>query len=595
MQTEAGMSVVETPVLLTGGEFTLYGVLHRPEGGMAPLGCVCCAPFAEEKKGAHRLLVDLARALARRGVPVLRFDYRGTGDSAGAFTDFTLAGAIADISQAVSFLQARCGVPRVGLLGVRLGAALAAQALPAIGMAGTTLVLWEPVTNGRRFLQLSLRQKRIREMMTAAEGGERADEEAAARSPATPGTPFAAPDLPPGIDCDGYWVTTRLQEELEALVFPEPVAGLVPGRLLGLSVNAAGRVSRELEGLGTAYREAGAAVELAGVVAEPFWSLQDPVPVPELVRLTADWLAQEARPPLAPPALEEPRETEARIALPEGVEEPVVFTGGQHRLWGVLTRPAADGPPATGLVTLGGWAGTRIGPHALFVSLARRAAAAGCATLRFDFGGRGDSEGELEAATRATMIADAVGAARFLREQTGCRRVIFVGLCAGAQVAIGAVAAGANADGLILWSAPVSEVAAEEKAVIAKRRHFLGEYARKLFRAQTWRKLVTGKLQPRQIARVVSGQQGRAAEDDRQVDLKAAAKLADFEGPLLFVYGTHDPVTPVALPYYRRLLARRQSQVTVHQIAGANHSYYGTAWREEVLAHTLAWLREQFP
>ena len=50
MQTEAGMSVVETPVLLTGGEFTLYGVLHRPEGGMAPLGCVCCAPFAERRK-----------------------------------------------------------------------------------------------------------------------------------------------------------------------------------------------------------------------------------------------------------------------------------------------------------------------------------------------------------------------------------------------------------------------------------------------------------------------------------------------------------------------------------------------------------------
>ncbi len=274
-------------------------------------------------------------------------------------------------------------------------------------------------------------------------------------------------------------------------------------------------------------------------------------------------------------------------------EEPFLFENHGQNLVGILALPEGAAVPRTGLVTLGGWSGYRIGAHGILTDFSRRAAAEGFACLRFDFRGRGDSEGEMQEASRASMIDDALRAMQVLRERVGCERVVLLGMCAGSQVAIGATAAGANPDALVLWSAPVSEQAEEEKAVASKRRHFLKDYAAKLLRPQTWRKLITGKLQPRKIAQVLSGQAGRADADDRTVDLRAAARLADFPAPLLFLYGTNDPVTPVALPYYRRILQARATQVSVEMIEGANHSFYGTEWKEQVLARTLEWLRRQ--
>jgi exosortase A-associated hydrolase 2 len=584
--------VPEEPVILAGESPGLFGVLHRPEGNPT-LALVFCPPFAEEKKGAHRLLVETARALADHGVAVLRFDYRGTGDSEGSFAEFTLAGAEEDIQRALAFVRAQYPGTPAGLLGVRLGAALAArvaESWPSEAGCAHCLVLWEPVINGRRYAQMNLRQKRIREMLTAKEGAEASGQ----AQPEAPKPKTGAP-AGEGYDFDGYWVTPALHAEMEALAFPGEIRR-PPARVLGISVNAAGRVSREMEGALASYTSAGAEIETRAIVAEPFWSLQDPVPVPDLVQTTLSWISDspapngsgEATPPALPPS--ETRE----LSLRAGQERPVCFQSSGRWLHGVLSLPKTPARPATGLVTLHGWSGTRIGPHALFVSLARRAAEAGIACLRFDFRGRGDSGGEIAEATRATMIEDAVAAARFLREE-GCERVILVGLCAGSQVAIGAAAQDAAPDGLILWSAPVSEQAEEERAVAAKRRHFLREYARKLFRPQTWRKLIGGKLQFGKIARVVSGKAGIAATDDRAVDLQAAARLKEFRGPIFFVYGTHDPIAPVALPYYQRILASGQAEVSVTQIEGANHSFYGTAWREEVLDQTLAWLAGHFP
>ena len=68
----------------------LYGVLSLPSdlAQMARRGVVIVVGGPQYRVGSHRQFTLLARELAQQGVPVLRFDYRGMGDSEGEMRDF---------------------------------------------------------------------------------------------------------------------------------------------------------------------------------------------------------------------------------------------------------------------------------------------------------------------------------------------------------------------------------------------------------------------------------------------------------------------------------------------------------------------------
>ncbi|MGF6271999.1 exosortase A-associated hydrolase 1 [Massilia sp. UYP11] len=71
-----------------GGE-RLYGILSLPgQAASATRGVLVVVGGPQYRAGSHRQFTLLARELARDGVPVLRFDYRGMGDSEGAARPF---------------------------------------------------------------------------------------------------------------------------------------------------------------------------------------------------------------------------------------------------------------------------------------------------------------------------------------------------------------------------------------------------------------------------------------------------------------------------------------------------------------------------
>src|SRR5437773_7240320 len=114
------------PLYFESAAHPLFAWLHRPAVQAAPgLGLVICKPFGYEAVCAHRAMRAFAEAAAELGVPALRFDYRGTGDSADIDPAADQIDVwLQDVTAAVSELRRQTGVERVCLLGVRLGALL---------------------------------------------------------------------------------------------------------------------------------------------------------------------------------------------------------------------------------------------------------------------------------------------------------------------------------------------------------------------------------------------------------------------------------------------------------------------------------------
>jgi pimeloyl-ACP methyl ester carboxylesterase len=129
----------------------LFGAYDPPQGA-GGRGVVICHPWAREYLLAYTTLRHLARQLAARGFHALRFDYTGTGDSAGDESDAGQERWLADIGLAIDELKDVGRVAQVGLVGMRYGAALAAQAAAARKDVNR-LVLWDPVFDGPAYLE----------------------------------------------------------------------------------------------------------------------------------------------------------------------------------------------------------------------------------------------------------------------------------------------------------------------------------------------------------------------------------------------------------------------------------------------------------
>jgi len=134
----------------------IFAAYHPPAGGSGRTLTVICPPLFMEYMRTQRALRELAISLADRGHHVLRFDYRGTGDSYGDIGDVAISDWLEDITLAVAEGRDLSGSSAVRLLGVRVGALLACASACASEDV-QRLVLWDPVMDGAAYLK-SLRR-----------------------------------------------------------------------------------------------------------------------------------------------------------------------------------------------------------------------------------------------------------------------------------------------------------------------------------------------------------------------------------------------------------------------------------------------------
>lgn len=131
----------------------VIGTLEIPAGDPAPVvllfhgftGVRDELPVANTDEGVFS---RTARLLAEQGIASLRIDFRGSGESPGAFADTTFEGQVADGLAAIDWLEANPAVDgqRLAVIGWSQGG-LVATAVAGRSDKPDALVLWAAVAN----------------------------------------------------------------------------------------------------------------------------------------------------------------------------------------------------------------------------------------------------------------------------------------------------------------------------------------------------------------------------------------------------------------------------------------------------------------
>ncbi len=395
-----------------------FGWLHSPTPDIPaqPFGVVICGAIGFEKQVLHRPMRVLAQRLAAAGVAVLRFDYPGTGDSAGLDTDPGLVASwLQSIDDAASQLQILTGVTEIVLVGVHLGASLAAAA--GSRRQDRRMVLLAPVLSGRRFL----RTLRLIASVTLD------------AAPPSQAGGFA-------VEAAGLRLTEEAAAELDQIDLgrlPQSPAQ----HILLLDATAADTQSV----LATKLRHGGATVDHAAFPGlDRLMVDADRSQVPDAAwSKVIDWLlASAAQPAEATPSARRnapagdwaPADWAPWYPTPQATERPLQFGAPGREMVGILCEPAAT-RASTGVVLCNTGGNPHYGPGRLSVHLARLLATNGIASLRIDLPGIGDAPLPDEASLPHMYVVDRGQDLRLALDQLealGHTRLAIFGVCSGA-------------------------------------------------------------------------------------------------------------------------------------------------------------------
>ncbi|MYB00247.1 alpha/beta fold hydrolase [Candidatus Poribacteria bacterium] len=140
---------MERPIVFYNKGQQLNGVLHSPTASDTPCPAVAFFHgFTGTKVEPHRIFVKTARELAAIGFYALRFDFRGSGDSEGDFSEMTIGGEISDAIKSIDVLAAMPGIDteRIGILGLSMGGCVAACVSGQDTRVKST-VMWAPLSD----------------------------------------------------------------------------------------------------------------------------------------------------------------------------------------------------------------------------------------------------------------------------------------------------------------------------------------------------------------------------------------------------------------------------------------------------------------
>lgn len=542
------------------------GWLHALPDASRAVGVVICSPLGRDARCAHLPMRLLAERLAEVGIPTLRYDHLGSGDSLGLPPDAenALPVWLDGVTQAVRTLKARTGVKQVVLIGLRFGASLAALSRDI----ADGLVLLAPVVRGGPWL----RELKLATAMLA------------------PTTVGATTD--DGLDADGLFLTARTVAALSAI------------DLRGAKLDARpALIFAQNAGVSAFGQTAGASVEpfpgFDALFEDSHSNLPPEAVFEQILAWTTSTFSEVGDLRVVIPA---PAEEEAWLFPPSAVERPVTFGPG---LRGVLCAPADLDRRSELAVIFGNTGGDpRAGIGGFSTAAARALACEGVASLRFDFAGVGDSpatDGTLRSHVYETPRDRDLKAAADLLTQDGARRVIVGGVCSGGYHALHAALDTPGLAGVFAINTVV--LAWRPGASLSVREGDRGRstraYLQRMSRAETWRRLFEGRLDLGAVGRTAwrrgaAWLQARSASaPEAAIKVRLAAMTAR-GGRLWWVVGAEDPALDAVEAHFgvrgRRLTALPGVNLQIEE--GLDHGLALSGSREKAQRQLLAFVAD---
>ncbi|MDN5277382.1 MAG: uncharacterized protein PWR01_1347 [Clostridiales bacterium] len=241
-------------------------------------------------------------------------------------------------------------------------------------------------------------------------------------------------------------------------------------------------------------------------------------------------------------------------------------------LRGMLHKPEGVSEKLPMALIFHGFTGNKMEPHFIFVKLSRRLEQAGIASLRFDFLGSGESDGEFKDMTLSGELDDAEAILEYAKnlEFVDRGKIFAVGLSMGGAVA--SMLAGRHPQdiaALCLW-APAGNMG----------------------------QLIQERIKQIQAAGVdISSMEyfdlggnlvGKAfVEDVQSLDIFNIA--APYDKRVLILHGDRDEAVPLKTSY--RYLEIYGDRAKLHVIQGADHTFNKWEWEQEVIEKTVEFLK----
>lgn len=489
------------------GDRQLFGWLHRPPGVIpARWGIVICKPFGFEALCGHRSMRAFAGMAASLGIPVLRFDYLGTGDSEEIESSADQIEVwTRDIVNAVAELRRRTGVASVCLLGFRLGALLSVLASRQCQVDALALIA--PVLSGRKYLREARTAQLAAEAAEAALGGTSTSQATA---------------LPDGaMEVNGFPLSAASVARLSALDTDSLDLPPMPDVLLidrgDLPVARAWAQTLGARGTKVAYHALPGFVEM--MLTDPqFVSMPQ-----EMLAATRNWLATLAGVSRQSWSMGDVPTFVSRSAVltlgggspgepgasGSGIAERPVFFGADETLFGIVTEPEGQETRRRAVILLNAGATYHVGSSRMYVSLARRWAQRGYYVLRMDLSGLGESRARAGCADNNVFPPDAIedmrAAIDFMSRRYGAREVTLSGLCSGAYHSLRAAVAGLPLQRLLMVNAQNyfwDQSMTLEGLQLAEVVRNPTIYRERIFSARAWKRFLTGQVNIWRIIRI---------------------------------------------------------------------------------------------